>query len=48
MLKFTLDYRIALDAITGKRDMKLWNYELKDTEWDIAKQLGNVLEVNLF
>jgi hypothetical protein len=45
MLKFALDYRIALDTITGERDMKLRKYELKDAEWDIAKQLGNILEV---
>jgi hypothetical protein len=45
MLKFALDYRIALDTITGERDMKLRKYELKDAEWDIAKQLGGILEV---
>ena len=36
MLKIALDYCIALDAITGERDMKLQKYELKYTEWDIA------------
>lgn len=45
MLKFALDYRVALDTITGERDMKLRKYELKDAEWDIAKQLGGILEV---
>jgi hypothetical protein len=45
MLKFALDYRVALDAITGERDMKLRKYELKDMEWNIAKQLGDILEV---
>ena len=29
MLKFALDYQIALDAIVGERDMKLQKYELK-------------------
>jgi hypothetical protein len=48
MLKFALDYRIALDAITGERDMKLRKYELKDTEWDIAGQLRDILEVFSF
>jgi hypothetical protein len=45
MLKFALDYRIALDIITGERDMKLRKYELKDEEWTIARQLGDTLEV---
>lgn len=44
MLKFALDYRVALDAITGERDMKLRKYELKDMEWDIAGQLRDILE----
>ena len=45
MLKFALDYWIALDAIAGKRDMKLQKYELKDAEWGIARQLQDILEV---
>ena len=45
MLKFALDYRIALNAITGERDMKLQKYELNNTEWDIARQLRDILEV---
>ena len=46
MLKFALDYQIALDDIVGERDMKLWKYELKDAEWDIARQLQDILEVH--
>ena len=46
MLKFAFDYHIALDAITGERDMKLWKYELKDTEWHIVGQLWDILEVS--
>jgi hypothetical protein len=45
MLKFAIDYRIALDTITGERDMKLRKFELKDEEWTIARQLGDTLEV---
>lgn len=48
MLKFALDYRIALDTITEERDMKLRKYELKDVEWDIARQLGDILEVHSY
>ena len=46
MLNFALEYRLALDAIAGERDMKLRKYELKDAEWVIAKQLQDVLKVN--
>ena len=45
MLKFALNYHIALNAITGERDMKLRKYELNDTDWDIAGQLRDILEV---
>ena len=45
MLKFILDYCIVLDVITGKRDMKLWKYELKDTKWHIVGKLQDILEV---
>ena len=48
MLKFAINYQIAPDAIAGKRKMKLWKYELKDLEWDIARQLWDILEVFLF
>jgi len=46
MLKFALNYCIALDVITGERDMKLQKYELKDMEWHIMGQLWNILEVS--
>ena len=45
MLKFAPNYRVVLDIITGERDMKLQKYELKDTEWQIAGQLQDILEV---
>ena len=48
MLKFALNSCIALDTITGERDMKLWKYELNDEEWTIARQLGDTLEVCSF
>ena len=46
MLKFALNYHIVLDAITRERDIKLWKYELKDTEWHIVGQLWDILEVS--
>jgi hypothetical protein len=45
MLKFALEYRTALDTISGEREMKLREYELNDKEWAIARQLQDILEV---
>lgn len=46
MLEFALEYQIALNTIAGERDMKLRDYELKDAEWEIARQLRDILEVH--
>ena len=46
MLNFAVEYREALDAITGDRDMKLRQYELSEGDWDVATQLRDVLKVN--
>jgi len=45
MLVFSLEYREALDTITGDRDMKLRQYEMDNEEWVIAHQLCKVLKV---
>ncbi|KII87297.1 hypothetical protein PLICRDRAFT_30688 [Plicaturopsis crispa FD-325 SS-3] len=45
MLAFALDYRQAIDDITGDRSLGLWNFELKEKEWEIAEQLCGVLKV---
>jgi hypothetical protein len=47
MLYFALKYRLALDDITGDRDMKLRQYEMDDNEWEIANQLCLVLKVSV-
>jgi hypothetical protein len=47
MLKFALEYREALDTITGEKEMKLCKYEMDDKEWVIACQLRKVLKVSL-
>ena len=39
MINFAIEYHLALDAITGERDMKLCKYELSEMEWGIASQL---------
>jgi hypothetical protein len=46
MLNFTVEYREALDAITGDRDMKFRQYELSEEDWNIATQLRDVLKVS--
>ena len=46
MLEFAVEYRSALNSITGNRDMKLRQYELSGEEWVIVKHLRDVLKVN--
>ena len=46
MLAFAVAYRGALDTITGDREMKLRKYEMDDEEWEIARQLCEVLKVS--
>lgn len=43
MLIFALEYRQAIDEITGDRDMR--KYELDENEWELVDQLCNLLEV---
>jgi hypothetical protein len=45
MLRFAIEYRTALDAITAERAMKLRDYELGREEWKVAGQLCEVLSV---
>ena len=45
MLKFAIEYRLAIDTITAERDMKLRNYELGKEEWKVAEELCDVLKV---
>ena len=39
MLAFAVEYKAAIDEITGDRTMQLWMYELSEEEWVIAEQL---------
>jgi len=43
MLVFALEYREAIDQISGDRDMR--KYELSDEEWGLVQQLCDVLSV---
>lgn len=45
MLDFAVEHTTALDMITADRDMKLRQYELSEDDWDMARQLRNVLKV---
>jgi len=43
MLVFALEYREAIDNISGDRDMR--KYELSEGEWELVRQLCDVLGV---
>ncbi len=43
MLVFALEYRKAIDKISGGREMR--KYELEEEEWKIVQQLCDILEV---
>jgi hypothetical protein len=45
MLDFAVEHITAIDAITSDHDMKLRQYELSEDEWDVARQLRDVLKV---
>ena len=46
MLNFAYAYRDAYNELTGNRDMKMRKYEIEDHEWEIVKQLADVLKVS--
>ena len=46
MLDFALQYRVAIDSITGDRDMKMRDLELDAREWKLAGQLRDTLKVS--
>ena len=46
MLSFTYTYCDAYNELTGNRDMKMRKYEIEDAEWEIVKQLADVLKVS--
>ena len=43
MIVFALEYREAIDEISGDRDMR--RYELLEEEWELVQQLSDVLGV---
>ncbi|KAG1861980.1 hypothetical protein C8R48DRAFT_604092 [Suillus tomentosus] len=45
MLNYALKHRGAVDAVTQRRDLGLWQFELEDHEWVILEQLQDVLKI---
>ena len=45
MLDFAVKHITAINTITSDRDMKLRKYKLSEGDWDIARQLRDVLKV---
>jgi len=46
MLSFAYTYRDAYNELTSNRDMKMRKYEIEDDDWEIVKQLADVLKVS--
>lgn len=47
MLDFAVEHITAINTITGNRDMKLRQYKLSEDDWDMARQLRDVLKVSV-
>ena len=47
MLEFAIEFREALDTITGEKEMRLRKYEMDNEEWEIAQQLRDFLKVSI-
>ncbi len=48
MLNFAYTYRNPYNELCANRDMKMRQYEVEDYEWEIVKQLADILKVNRF
>lgn len=45
MLNFAYEYKQAVNEITDIRDMKLRAYEIEAHEWNLVRQLRDLLKV---
>jgi len=45
MLDFAYDYKDAVNKITAIREMKLRKYEIEPDEWEMVRQLRDLLKV---
>jgi hypothetical protein len=48
MLDFAVEHIMAIDTVTADRDMKLRQYELSEDDWDMARQLRDILKVRSY
>ena len=48
MLRFACTYRDAIDKLTGERALKLRDYEVGEDEWEMVRQLRNILKVSFY
>ena len=46
MLEFALQYRAAIDEITGNKKADLRRFKLDGKEWNVAEQLCSTLKVS--
>jgi hypothetical protein len=45
MLDFAYQHKKAINKITDMRDMKLRQYEIEKDEWEVIRQLHDLLKV---
>ena len=45
MVDFAVEYDQVVDNITDKRKLALGKYAIDEEEWELLKQLGDVLKV---
>jgi hypothetical protein len=46
MLEFAYEYKDGINQITSIRKMKLRQYEIEEDEWEIIKELRDLLKVS--
>ena len=45
MLNFAVDNKAAINKLTGDQSMELQTFELHNSDWEIARQLHNTLQI---
>ena len=46
LLEFAVEYREVIDNLTSERGLELRDYEMDLDEWQLAKQLRDILKVS--
>lgn len=47
LLEFAVEYRDVIDTLTSERGLELCDYEMDPEEWQLAKQLRDILKVSI-